>query len=95
MMGTLEEKRRQTRDCLRRRKQRLKQAGLCQDCGHETPKEGRTLCSYCLESRKRTACVANGWTYHAPEVEPEHAVERMVALTDRRGKLLAGSAEPA
>lgn len=38
---------------LRRRKQRLKDAGLCQDCGAEDPARGHTLCVYCLSARRK------------------------------------------
>ena len=38
--------------CLRRRAQRLKESGLCRDCGQVPPAEDRTLCRICLESRR-------------------------------------------
>lgn len=52
-MKSLEERRKQIRDCLRRRRERLKKEGICQDCGKATPQAGSTLCFFCLDSRRR------------------------------------------
>jgi len=35
----------------RRRKAELKAVNLCQDCGNDEPKKGRTLCEACLQHR--------------------------------------------
>jgi ribosomal protein S14 len=37
---------------LRRRKAKLKEAGLCQDCGAEKAAKTHTLCRHCLRDRR-------------------------------------------
>lgn len=53
-MKTAAERRKQIRECLKARKQRLKEDGMCQDCGALKPRVGRTLCMFCLDARRRS-----------------------------------------
>lgn len=46
------------RAALRRRKLKLKAAGLCQDCGYTAPFKGRTLCGSCLMKRRDRGAAA-------------------------------------
>lgn len=45
----------QLKDYLKSRKERLKNQGLCQDCGQRPPRRLNTLCIGCLISRRNSA----------------------------------------
>jgi len=47
-------KREIVRNCMRKRRARLKSEGLCVDCGKGPAKENRTLCQKCLDQRSRS-----------------------------------------
>lgn len=49
---TPEEKRKSTTKSLSKRRKRLKEDGLCQDCGADQAQVLRTLCTGCLKDRR-------------------------------------------
>lgn len=49
----IERRREIVRQCLKKRRARLKAEGICQDCGKVPAKAGRTLCEPCIASRDR------------------------------------------
>jgi hypothetical protein len=83
-MKTKEEKKAQIRDCLRRRKIRMKKIGLCQDCGMAPIVKERTLCMDCLEARRRR---------HQKSPIPQEKtedVEKMLSLVKKAKSLTCG-----
>lgn len=72
---TPEEKKAQVRDCLRRRRVRLKKLGLCVDCGNRMADKDRTLCVDCLEDRRRQSGAKRRI------VQTAETIERMMTLS--------------
>lgn len=73
---TPEKKRELVRECLRKRRIRLKAAGICQDCGKVPAKSNRhTLCAVCIDYRSKRQWIRAG--FHR---ESTDHVERLLRL---------------
>lgn len=72
---------------LHKRKERLKKAGLCQDCGQNPPFPKRTLCIGCLNSRKAREADRRTRIACASDPIPLFPVDAQAPLQSLRNKI--------